>query len=270
METNEASVARATPHVACGVSATAYNHPLLQVQATEKPGCKCGKLRPPRKLHAAVGLWLALFVSLHFLICSVGMYPHSYEGIVNQLRHSLARLPGAVLLLILLPMLLQAGSGLFLLAKEGVQYDVKRCDRGGKLRYFLQRWSGLVMLAFLLPHVGSMRGWTPFQIFAATAGKDGSAFAQTAGAFHPWHSSVANSITILLFLVGTMGTVFHIANGAWSGAILWKIVQDDQGKARMGYFSFALGTALAAIACLAWYAFALSSNAHTTLATTVR
>ena len=29
-------------------------------------------------------------------------------------------------------------------------YDVKRCDHGGKLRYFLQRWSGLAMLVFLL------------------------------------------------------------------------------------------------------------------------
>jgi succinate dehydrogenase / fumarate reductase cytochrome b subunit len=175
-----------------------------------------------------------------------------------------------VLLLILLPMLLQAGSGLYLLAKEGVQYDVKRCDRGGKLRYFLQRWSGLAMLAFLLPHVASMRGWAPFQILAATGGPDGSAFAQTAAAFHPWHSQAANSITVLLFLVGIMGTVYHIANGVWSGAILWKIVQDDQGKARMGYLSLALGIALAAVGCVAWYAFALSSNVHATLATTVR
>jgi hypothetical protein len=67
-----------------------------------------------------------------------------------------------------------------------------------------------------------------------------------------------------------MGTVYHIANGVWSGAILWKIVQDDQGKARMGYLSLALGIALAAVGCVAWYAFALSSNVHATLATTVR
>jgi len=97
METNAANPAGATPPVAGGVSATAYNHPLLQAQVVAKPGCKCGKLRPPRKLHTLVGLWLALFVSVHFLICLTGLDARNYEGTVSLVRRSLAYLPGAVL-----------------------------------------------------------------------------------------------------------------------------------------------------------------------------
>jgi succinate dehydrogenase / fumarate reductase cytochrome b subunit len=267
METNAANPAGATPPVAGGVSATAYNHPLLQAQVVAKPGCKCGKLRPPRKLHTLVGLWLALFVSVHFLICLTGLDARNYEGTVSLVRRSLAYLPGAVLLMVFIPMLVQAGSGLFLLAKEGVQYDVKRCDRGGKLRYFLQRWSGLAMLAFLLPHVGSMRDWGQSKVPAVP---NGVAFAHTAAAFHPWASPAANSVTILLLLVGILGTVYHIANGAWSGAILWKIVESERGKVRMGYVSVIVGLVLAVMGCVSWYAFSLSPGVHTALALSIR
>jgi succinate dehydrogenase / fumarate reductase cytochrome b subunit len=269
METNAANAAMAKPQAAGSISATAYNHPLLQAESAAKPGCKCGALRPPRKFHAAVGLWLTVFVGVHFSIGLTGLNQHSYEHSVGLIHRALASLPGAVLLMVLVPMLLQAGSGLYLLAKEGVQYDVKRCDRGGKLRYFLQRWSGLAMLAFLLPHVGMMRGWGASQ-FRGDGVPVEAVFASTAAGFHPWNSSPANSVTMLLLLAGILGTVFHIANGAWSGAILWKLVQTDQGKVRMGYASAAVGLVLAVMGCIAWYAFSLGPGVHLALASIAR
>jgi succinate dehydrogenase / fumarate reductase cytochrome b subunit len=264
METNATSPAVTD---AGSVSATAYNHPLLQAQPAGKPGCKCGVLRPPRKLHAAVGLWLVLFLGVHFSIGLTGMNPRNYEGAVGLLHRLLAYVPGAVLLLVLVPMLLQAGSGLYLIAKEGLQYDVKRCDRGGKLRYFLQRWSGLAILAFLLPHVGIMRGWWP-----SLASRFGASqpFAHAVAGFHPWNSSAANSVTVAFVLAGVLGTVFHVANGAWSGGVLWKLVQSDRGKAWLGYVSLVAGLALADMGLFAWYAFSLSRNAHIALAVTGR
>lgn len=273
METN--TVSPAVPADG-SVSATAYNHPLLQAQPAGKPGCKCGTLRPPRKLHAAVGLWMALFIGVHFSIGLTGLNPRKYEGTVGLLHRSLAYLPNAVLLLVFIPMLLQAGSGLYLIAKEGLRYDVKRCDRGGKLRYFLQRWSGLAMLGFLMPHVGIMRDWWPSLAsrwsashplsFAPTGAADGSSFVHTAAGFHPWNSPVANSITIAFLLAGIVETVFHVANGTWSGGVLWKTVQSDRGKDWLGYVSLAAGLLLADMGLLAWYAFSLSPNVHVALA----
>lgn len=262
--------------VAGSISATVYNHPLLQAQTAAKPGCKCGTLLLLRKFHAAVGLWLALFVAVHFSIGLTGLKPRNYEGAVGLLHRSLAFLPGAVLLMVFVPMLLQAASGLYLIVKEGLRYDVKRCDRGGKLRYFLQRWSGLVMSIFLLLHVGSMRGWWPSplsrwgvshpQISASTGAQGGAAFVSTVAGFHPWNSPAANSITIAFLLVGIMGTVFHVANGAWSGGVLWKIVESDRGKAWLGYVSLVAALVLGGMGFLAWYAFGLSPKVHAVLA----
>lgn len=249
-----------------GAKACAHNP--LQLHQPE-PGCKCGKLRPPRKLHAAVGLWLTLFMSLHLAIAATGINPSRYQGVVAMLHRALTS--GAVFLLILLPVLLQAGSGLYLIAKEGMNYSTKRCDRGGKLRYFLQRWSGLAIMAYLFIHVGLMRGWLPLARTSASAGSAGAAaFPHTAFAFQPWNSPAANSITIALLLVGILGTIFHAANGAWSGAILWKVVTTEQGKVRFEYLCAAFGIALAVMGALAWYAFTLSPNVQAALAVTSR
>jgi succinate dehydrogenase / fumarate reductase cytochrome b subunit len=248
--------------------ACAHN-PLLQLHQPEA-GCKCGKLRPPRKLHAAVGLWLTLFMCLHLAIAVTGINPKQYQDSVDLLHRGLARIPEAVLLLIFIPLLLQAGSGLYLVFKEGMKYSTKRCDRGGKVRYFLQRWSGLAIIAYLLVHVASMRGWLPLA-HAGTAGSAGTAaFPHTAFGFQPWNSTAANSITIAFLLVGILGAVYHAANGAWSGAILWKAVTTEQGKARSEYLCAAFGIALLVMGAVAWYAFTLSPNVHATLAATGR
>jgi succinate dehydrogenase / fumarate reductase cytochrome b subunit len=262
--------------VAGSVSSTAYNHPLLQAQSEPKPGCKCGVLRPPRKCHAAVGLWLAVFLGVHFSIGLTGITPHNYEGAVGLLHRSLSYFPGAVFLLVFLPMLIQAGSGLYLLTKEGLRFDVKSCNRGGKLRYFLQRWSGLAMLVFLLLHIATMRGRglslvghgsaTRLLRMASAGAPDGTAFAYTVSGFHPWNSPVMDSITIAFLLLGILATVFHVANGACSGGILWKVVQSDRGKAWLNCVSLVAGLALADLGCLAWYAFSLSPNVHAVLA----
>jgi succinate dehydrogenase cytochrome b subunit len=270
MESNAANPTEADPATP-GASPTAYDHPLLQTQHAPKPGCACGVLRPPRKFHAAVGLWLAAFLGVHFLVGLTGVNPRNYEGAVGLLHRSLAYLPGAVFLLVFLPMLLQAASGVFLLTKEGLRYDVKSCNRGGKLRFFLQRWSGLAMVAFLLAHVASMRGRGLAQLghwsaLASSGAPDGAAFAYTASGFHPFSSPLLDTITIALLLVGVMGTVYHVANGACSGGILWKLVESDGGKARLTYLSAVAGLALAVMGAVAWYAFSLAPTAHVALA----
>ncbi len=248
---------------AAGASAKACTHHLLQVQGPQ-PGCKCGKLRPARKLHALTGLWLALFVSAHLAICLTGLRPRQYQGAVDLIHRGLAYLPGAVLLLVLLPLLLQAASGLYLAVKEGMKYDIKRCDRGGKLRFFVQRLSGLAILAFLLVHVASMNGRLPFALRGYASGglHNGAAFASAASAFRPWTSPAANVITVAFLLTGIVGVAFHAANGALSGAILWKVVESPRGKACWRYVCTGVWIALSAMGTVAWYAFTLSPNVH--------
>jgi succinate dehydrogenase / fumarate reductase cytochrome b subunit len=245
-------------------------HP-LQLHQPE-PGCKCGKLRLPRKVHAITGFWLAVFVTVHLAICLTGINPRQYQGTVNLLHRWLGYLPGVVLLLVILPLLLQAASGLYLVVKEGMRYDIKRCNRGGKPRFFLQRFSGLAILAFLLFHVGSVYGWGSGFAHQETVARllggglpEGNAFLYTASAFRPWTSPAANLLTIAVLLAGILGTAFHAANGALSGAILWKVVESSRGKSWFGYACAGGGIALAAMGMVAWHAFTLSPNVHAAL-----
>jgi succinate dehydrogenase / fumarate reductase cytochrome b subunit len=250
---------------------TCVHHPLELYQP--EPGCKCGKLRPPRKLHALTGFWLTLFVTVHLAICLTGINPHQYQNTVNLVDRCLSYLPGAMLLVVV-PLLLQAASGVYLVFKEGMKYDIKRCDRGGKLRFFLQRFSGLAILAFLAIHAGSMYGWGIGFSHQGTVAHllgglpEGNAFSYTASAFRPWTSPAANLLTIAFLLGGILGTAFHVANGALSGAILWKVVETPQSKAWVEHFCAGLGILLVAMGTMAWYGFALSPNVPVALAAT--
>lgn len=237
------------------------HHPALELYQSQS-GCKCGKLRPPRKLHTLVGVWLMLFVAAHLAICLTGMTPSHYQGTVDRVEHWIAYLPGTVLLPILLPLLVQTASGLFLLYKEGMKYNIKRCDRGSKLRFFLQRVSGLAILAFLLLHMGSMYGWGAPTRFVAR----GAAFASTVSAFRPWNSPAANAVTLGFLLAGIWATAFHAANGAWSGAILLKIVDSERGRIWSQYLCLCLGLGVGAVGTVAWYAFAFHPQALAALA----
>jgi succinate dehydrogenase / fumarate reductase cytochrome b subunit len=73
-----------------------------------------------------------------------------------------------------------------------------------------------------------------------------------------------------MLLVGILGTVFHAANGLWSGAILWKAIKTPESKARLNYICFAFGLALATMGSLAWYAFTMSPNAQAALTVAAR
>ena len=74
-------------------------HHALELYQPE-PGCKCGKLRLPRKIHALTGFWLALFVTMHLAICLTAIIPSQYQCTVNRLDRLAGYLPGAMLLIL--------------------------------------------------------------------------------------------------------------------------------------------------------------------------
>jgi hypothetical protein len=76
----------------------------------------------------------------------------------------------------------------------------------------------------------------------------------------------ANVIGMFLLLGGIWAAAFHVANGAWSGALLWKILPTPKSKQFWRVICFILGIALAGAGSLAWYAFTLAPSAVLTLA----
>lgn len=257
----------------CGCN---HSKPIVSSQG---PSCKCKKLRTPRKIHAACGLLLTGFLVLHFSMAVTGLNPAFYQKKVDHLHSFLNHVPGVALVAILLPMLLQCATGLFLVQREGLRYYTGKCDRGGRVRFFLQRWTGLCILSFVFVHFATLHSWGFHLVYRVTGWQaltrystgglfhHSDAFASTAQGFTSlWREgSVAhmgNAIAMLALLAGIISTAFHVANGAWSGASLWKLLTTPKTKLLWRIACISLGVALAVAGSLAWYAFSLAPAAR--------
>jgi succinate dehydrogenase hydrophobic anchor subunit len=222
-------------------------------------------------------LWIACFLFAHLAIGVTGWSPLAYQRNIDAIQGALGRLPGFTLDAIFLPLLLQAVSGLYLLRKEGMKYGVKKCNRGGRLRFFLQRATGLAILGFALFHVGTLHEWGLHAVYRAThlgalsryaAGglfqAGGAAFQSTVEGFGTFcgNRSPGNWMVAAFCLLSIWATAFHAANGAWSGGIIWKLASTPEAKRRWRYVSTAIGVVLIVAGTVAWYAFTLSRAAR--------
>jgi len=254
-----------------------------RVEAAARPACACRRLVMPRRIHALNGAWIAVFLTVHFLIGISGAWPARYQRNAEAVRAMLSRLPGSDLAPIFLPLLIQAFSGLYLLRKEGLRYRVKRCNRGGQVRFFAQRATAIAILAFLVVHLGTLQEWGFHLLhrFTHLAGLSryangglfdphGAAFRSTTAAFRPaWRAgrplAWQNSGLMIFTLLGTLATAFHAANGACTGALVWNLLPSAASKRRWGYLCLAFGIALTVAGAVAWYEFTLSANARSIL-----
>jgi succinate dehydrogenase / fumarate reductase cytochrome b subunit len=228
-------------------------------------------------MHALGGLWIMCFLFAHLAIGVTGWWPKTYQRNTDVIQRALGRLPGFTPIIVFLPLLGQAVSGIYLLRMEGMKYGVKKCNRGGKLRFFLQRATGLAILAFALFHVGTLHAWGLHAVYQAThlgalrryAGgglfqAGGAAFRSTVEGFGAFcgTSAVGNWMVAVWCLLGGCATAFHAANGACSGGIVWGLASTPETKRRWGYVCAAIGIVLMAMGAVAWYAFTLSGAAR--------
>jgi hypothetical protein len=274
---NETETSVPVPGKTCGCK---HHIPVLE---SAMPSCKCKKLRTPRKIHAACGLLLTGFIVLHLGISVTGFNPVLYQQNVDRLHSVVNAIPGVTLFGIILPLLLQGTTGLFLVQREGLRFYTGKCDRGGRVRFFLQRWTALVVLGVITVHFLTMHAWGLHLLYRVThwqglaryaAGglfHSGDAFASTVRGFTSlWRAGSmaqgANLVAMFFMLGGIWVTAFHVANGAWSGASLWKVVSTPESKQLWRITCIALGIALAGVGSLAWYWFTLAPSAHLVLA----
>jgi succinate dehydrogenase / fumarate reductase cytochrome b subunit len=175
-----------------------------QRQQQEHHHANCRKIRAPRRLHSLLAAPLALFVLLHLLLLTSATAPAHYQRVASGLSSLAAKfhLLETVLLLLIV---VQSFIGLRLLLHSGLRYRTARCQEDRQLPYFLQRWSGVVILVFLLVHLPMLELRLAGPTLAA---------AQTAMLIrHPLMTG---------FYALTIGAVgWHLGNGVWTAASLW-------------------------------------------------
>ena len=267
--TETATIDETPPKPACGCGHHAAESTAQQTsEAAAGNSCKCQKLRWIRQTHAALGLVFGLFLVEHFTAIALGLRPGLFEEHIRGVHAALRQMPWLEAL-VFVPLVALVPFGLYLLAKAGLRYNVKKCNRGGKLRFFLQRVSAVVILAFIAFHLLTLRDWGPRFASAEAArsslstAADNSpkpayatsvwqiwSFLSPASASSPWRF-----VVIACYLLGMTAAVYHFANGLWTGAIAWGLTASDSSKARSLWAFTAFGIVLMMLGAMGWYAF---------------
>jgi len=188
-----------------------------------------------RRLHSLLGLLpVGAFLVFHLWENSQSRFgaEHYNEHVVAALK-GMNYLPLMEIFVIALPLLFHAGSGLVITAQ--MRAELARYSYARNRLYWMQRISGVGILLFLLMHVGMTRIagiWDP------SVGDD--LFAHMRALLsQPW--------MLGLYLFGLLLSVFHLANGLASMAIVWGLTTSVRAQALFGWLCVAIGLLLAAM-----------------------
>lgn len=234
---------------------TCHGHGAKQRDTTREPSCTCHNLRLPRRLHAASGALFGSFLAVHLFVNSSALIPDVFNPVVTRIHSIINAVPGITLFLVFIPLCIQIISGLYLLHANGLLYRTKGCNRGSTPRFFLQRFSGLVILFFVTMHIGMLHNWG----FHAVARNHRTALAgYDALKIFPL-SGIAGAY---LFLFGVLMVIFHLGNGAVTGAHVWGIIKREYPARFWIYACITVCGALTLCTLTAWYAFTGASLFH--------
>ena len=257
------------PKSACGCGQHAVESTAsAAADAAAGSSCKCQKIRWVRQTHAALGLLFGLFLVEHFTATAMGLRPELFAEHIQGV-HAVLRQAPWLEALVFIPLVALVPFGVFLLAKAGLRYNVKKCNRGGKLRFFLQCVSAVVILAFLGFHLLTLRDWGPNFAQAEAArnahastldGSTPAAFATSVWQLWDFLPSTGSHsllrfIVAAFYLLGVTAVIYHFANGLWTGAIAWGLTPLPSAQLRSLWFSTACGITLLVLGTLGWYAF---------------
>jgi len=161
----------------------------------------------------------------HLFIGALGLWPALFQAAVDRIHRLDAALPWMELVLIGIPLGTHVGMGMSSLRKSGFKFGVDKHHHGSDLRYWLQRVSAVVLLAFIAFHVLTLHHWGGRRFDPRNA------FASTTQALRNFWSgqgagSPANLLIAQFYLLAIAAAVFHLANGVcvpcgWS-RIFWE------------------------------------------------
>jgi len=182
-----------------------------------------------------LGVWT--FVHLwHNLAALQG--GEAWQRAVTQYSHPVAE--AATGIVVLVPLAIHAVWGIGRLASS--RPNISRYRSYGNLKYVLQRLSAAGVLLFLGAHL-----WLAFLKPRIEEGHP-EVFAAIAEEMH-FHTP-----TLVVYLLGTLGVAYHLANGMQSFCMGWGVVSSARALQRLEWATVALFVVLLAMSWAAVYA----------------
>jgi succinate dehydrogenase / fumarate reductase cytochrome b subunit len=179
-----------------------------------------------------VGAFLVVHLATN---ASVLAGPEVFQSRVDMIHSLGPLLPVVEWAFIFLPMLFHAAVGMAIIA--GGLPNVGSYPYAGNIRYTLQRVTGMIAFAFILWHI--------WQLHAMGKPLGG-------GAFDPHHAASTAATALrpmlvaVLYAIGVLSAVYHLANGLWSLGVTWGIWTSPSAMQRASWLSIAVGVALGA------------------------
>ena len=190
-----------------------------------------------RRIHSLTGLVpVGLFLVYHLYL---QLYLHSGAEVYNDVINGFYDSPLAIwslVIVVYIPLFFHAFFGIRLIFESKVQPSYTYFSH---LLYWLQRISGVGVLLFTIAHV-----WNA-QLGPWVAGTWGTHFEHLSSGFADPDSGL---ITKAVYLLGTVGAVFHFSNGINTFCMTWGIALTPKSQIRVRILSILLFIILAASA----------------------
>jgi succinate dehydrogenase / fumarate reductase cytochrome b subunit len=177
-----------------------------------------------RRLHSLSGLIpVGAYMVVHLIVnASVLGGAGAYQKQVYSI-HSLGPvLPLVEWTFIFIPILFHAIVGVWIVA-SGLPNNVAY-PYSANWRYSLQRWTGMIAFVFIGWHVFHMHGW-----FHSDAWLKNVAEPYGGGLFRPFNAAstaglaLQSVVVTVLYVIGVLSCVYHLANGIWTMGITWGV-----------------------------------------------
>jgi succinate dehydrogenase / fumarate reductase cytochrome b subunit len=160
---------------------------------------------------------VGLFVLLHLYTNSFSLKgAGAYDARLRRLDELPLMTPFEILF-IYLPILFHAILGLVITFRG--QVNLLAYPRLGNWRYVLQRLSGIGVLLFVGAHVYKTRVEPALRGFTLD--------------FAHMQEAMSEPLTFTVYLLGMLGTAYHLANGLWTFSITWGIAANRRAQSRL-------------------------------------
>ena len=147
---------------------------------------------------------------------------------------------------IFLPIIFHAAVGV-MIVRSGTQ-NTTAYPYAGNIRYMLQRGTAWIALFFIFWHVFHMHGW-----FHAEWWHDKISGPLHGAQFDAEHATTSARNALLpigvrvLYAIGVLSCVYHLANGLWTAGITWGLWTTRDAQRRATYVFTAFGILMAVV-----------------------
>lgn len=195
-------------------------------------------------------------MTIHLLTnSSILASSQKFQSLVYQIHSLGPALPFIEWGFIFLPLIFHAVIGVMIV--RGGMPNTSNYSYSGNIRYTLQRASGMVAFVFIFWHVFHMHGWFHSDWWVEGVAKPlGGANFKPYSAGSTAGTALGNPIVTLLYAIGVLSCVFHLANGLWTMGITWGIWVSPAAQKRANWVAIAFGVGLSFVSMGALTGFA--------------